>query len=92
MEILVIIAYDIQKDRKRSKVSKLLEDCGARKNYSVFECFVTHKKLEEIQATIGKIINKKTDSVLYYPICRACAGKMFFQGTLSSEMPCTVVV
>ncbi|MBN3036592.1 MAG: CRISPR-associated endonuclease Cas2 [Bacteroidales bacterium] len=92
MKTLVVIAYDIVKDRRRNKVAKALEDAGIRKNYSVFECFLTTAELKRLQEKIGKMINKKTDSVLYYPLCRACAERMYCQGVTGSENSSTVVV
>jgi CRISPR-associated protein Cas2 len=38
--LFCVIAYDIQDDRKRAKVSKLLEKHGYRINFSVFECML----------------------------------------------------
>lgn len=92
MKKLVVIAYDIVKDRRRKKVSDLLEEIGIRKNYSVFECFVSQKQLNEIRAKISKTINKKTDSVLYYELCRACIERISYQGTLNSSRPIAYVV
>ena len=92
MKKLVVIAYDIEKDRRRNKVSKLLEEIGTRKNYSVFECFISTHKLNEIQEIIVKIINKKTDTVLYYEICRACAEKITYQGIIKQDFSVAIVV
>jgi len=76
--IFRVIAYDIQSDKKRLKVSKLLEKYGERVNYSVFECMVTHKQLQTIQDTILKHIDPQTDSVIYYPICVDCFSKITY--------------
>jgi len=39
MKRYIVIAYDIEKDRKRREVVKLLQPWGRRVNKSVFECF-----------------------------------------------------
>ena len=39
--MLVLISYDIEDDRLRVKLAKLLEGHGQRVQYSVFECHLT---------------------------------------------------
>lgn len=75
-----VIAYDIVNDRKRNHVSSILEKYGTRVNFSVFECFVTIKQLEDIKGFILKEIDCKTDTVAYYPICLECYSKIEYQG------------
>ena len=64
---LIFIAYDI------------LEHFGKRINLSVFECMMTDTQLRNISEFIGMKINKKTDYVAYYPICRNCYTKVIYQ-------------
>ncbi|NJK64957.1 MAG: CRISPR-associated endonuclease Cas2, partial [Synechococcaceae cyanobacterium SM2_3_1] len=40
---LYVIAYDISCDRRRRKVSEVLEGYGKRAQYSVFECVISEK-------------------------------------------------
>ena len=40
-KIFCVVAYDIQDDRSRIQISKILEKYGTRINYSVFECMFT---------------------------------------------------
>jgi CRISPR-associated protein Cas2 len=70
-----IIAYDISGNKRRRKVAKILEMYGVRMNKSVFECFVVPDSFKKIQALIAEIIERKKDSVLYYPICKNCIGR-----------------
>lgn len=72
-----LIAYDIKDDKKRKKVSDILEGFGFRVNYSVFECETNKTKLKKMIANIEKYINKKEDSVRFYHICQNCLPKSF---------------
>ena len=68
----VVIAYDIQSDRLRTKVSKMLEEYGSRANKSVFECLLTQSEEMNLKAEIIAIIDKSSDSVLFYELCKYC--------------------
>ena len=72
MKTFTIIAYDISNNRKRQKVAKFLEQYGSRANKSVFECFITPKQTTEIKLKIEKLINKQTDTILFYTLCKNC--------------------
>lgn len=76
-----VIAYDIREDRKRERVSKILEKYGIRVNYSVFECMFTDAQLLQVQEKIEKQLNKRCDTVIYYPICINCYTKIIYQPT-----------
>ncbi len=48
-KIFCVVAYDIQDDRSRIQISKILEKYGTRINYSVFECMFTDRQFQKIQ-------------------------------------------
>lgn len=73
--ILQIIAYDVQKDRTRLKISDILEKYGKRVNYSVFECMFTPTQLKRVKDKLSGLIDSRTDSVLFYQICVECYTK-----------------
>ena len=75
----IVIAYDISDNLRRSRIARLLEKIGSRVNYSVFECIVTDNQYFKVQHEIEKIINKKEDAVVYYPICVNCYSKTIYQ-------------
>ena len=74
-KIFCVVAYDIENDRQRTKIAKLLEKFGTRINYSVFECLFTEKQLENTQVKIEKQVQSKKDSVVFYRICVECYTK-----------------
>ena len=74
-----VVAYDIKEDRKRARVSKILEKYGIRVNFSVFECMFTDIQLLQVQEKIKKILDKRSDTLIYYPICVNCYTKIIYQ-------------
>ena len=74
-----VVAYDIKEDRKRARVSKILEKYGIRVNFSVFECMFTDIQLLQVQEKIKKILDKRSDTVIYYPICVNWYTKIIYQ-------------
>ena len=70
-----LITYDIKSNKKRKKVSDFLDGYGLRINLSVYECQLTKKALKEIKTNLKKILNRKTDSISLYRICKNCNNK-----------------
>ena len=44
--LFYVVVYDIPNDKRRKKVSDLLEGYGQRVQYSVFECTLTQAKYD----------------------------------------------
>lgn len=76
---MVVVAYDIKSDRRRSHVVKILERIGVRVNFSVFECLLTDKQYDSLRNDILKCISPKEDSIVYYPICLNCFTQIIYQ-------------
>ena len=89
---LIVVAYDISSNKRRKKVSDLLEQYGTRVNYSVFECLISPAKLQKLKQEATELIDKKRDSILYYQMCASCIEKIERQGMLSKLFVQTVVV
>lgn len=73
-----VIAYDITDNLRRSRVVKIIEKNGVRVNYSVFECMLTDKQLENLQIKILKLIDITEDKIIYYPLCIDCYSKIVY--------------
>lgn len=78
-KVFCVVAYDIRENRKREKVSKILERYGTRANFSVFECMFTDTQLLQVQEKIKKLLDKHCDTVIYYPVCVNCYTKIIYQ-------------
>lgn len=77
--VFCVVAYDIHDDRKRNRISKILEKYGTRVNFSVFECMFTDSQFAKVQVAIEKHINRSCDTVIYYPICVSCYTRIVYQ-------------
>lgn len=75
---MLLVAYDITNDRRRTKVAKALVRVGQRVQYSVF--LVEHRSPKEIVALLRPLIRKNEDNVRIHPLCSACFGKALLIG------------
>jgi CRISPR-associated protein Cas2 len=74
--MFIVIAYDIQSDRRRTKIVKVLKDYGGvRVNFSVFECRIKAALFPGLKADLEKLIKPRKDSVLFYDLCGKCIQK-----------------
>lgn len=87
-----IISYDISKDRTRTKVADLLVKYGIRLQYSVFRCRLTNNELKALEKEIAKLIDLKTDSVLFIPFCEKCEQKQYSIGSVYSIAKVNIMV
>lgn len=75
-----IITYDIEDDRLRNRVAKILLDAGLhRVQKSVFEGEIRQKDFSKLKAKLKKSI-KGHDSIRYYISCEECRQKTVVQG------------
>ena len=74
-----LVTYDIANDKRRTKLSDLLNTYGVRVNYSVFEIELSETKRETLihQIELKKLLNKKYDSLRFYHLCENCIPKSF---------------
>lgn len=75
-----VISYDIEENRVRRKLSKLLEGYGVRVQYSVFECEISEKRFQELYKKIFRLTEGMEGSVRFYSICRNCENKIYTIG------------
>jgi CRISPR-associated protein Cas2 len=66
--LLYLVTYDIPDDKRRKKVSDLLEGYGVRVQYSVFECVLTKPQYDELRKRLKKRIKDGEDSIRFYPL------------------------
>jgi CRISPR-associated protein Cas2 len=85
---LYIIAYDLPNNRRRTKVHKTLSGFGKWTQYSLFECYLDEKEFLTLRHKLDKVLKPDEDSVRFYPLCAACAGKV---ETVGSEKPAEAV-
>ncbi|MCD7883631.1 MAG: CRISPR-associated endonuclease Cas2 [Lachnospiraceae bacterium] len=74
--MIYVISYDIESDRMRTKLAKLLEGYGVRIQYSVFECSLTGQQFKKLYKEVLKLTTKDCPgSVRFYSLCKNCAER-----------------
>ncbi|MDL2269583.1 CRISPR-associated endonuclease Cas2 [Desulfosarcina sp. OttesenSCG-928-G17] len=74
-----MITYDIEEDRSRRAIAKILKNHGIRVQYSVFECFITERQYDSLRKALQKHIGPR-DSIRYYPLCSWCREEVILHG------------
>ena len=72
----ILITYDIQSTKNRTKLSTLLEGYGLRVNYSVFELDIDKKHLKVLMSNMKKLAGKD-DSVRVYRFSKNTIAESF---------------
>jgi len=85
MKKIFIICYDIEKDRIRNKIRKILINYGERWQYSTYLCFFTDKELQTVSNDLEKLI-AKNDSVIWIPVSFSFMERITCQGRSIREL------
>ena len=73
----VVVAYDIEDDRRRTKLHNTLMNFGRPVQYSIFECILSKGDLKKMKAAVERVIKKEErDAVRYYYLCRNCQERI----------------
>lgn len=79
--MFILVSYDVPDNKRRLKIANTLLDFGGeRVQYSVFECHITQRNLDRLQARLAKLIDKEEDSIRFYPLCESCRPKVLLLG------------
>ncbi|MEB3360329.1 MAG: CRISPR-associated endonuclease Cas2 [Synechococcales bacterium] len=90
---LYVVTYDIPSDKRRKKVSDLLEGYGRRVQYSVFECVLSEKKYAELQQRLRPRLKLQEDQVRFYPLSRHTLAQVeVWGGPPVTTMPGSVII
>ncbi|MBD1847423.1 CRISPR-associated endonuclease Cas2 [Cyanobacteria bacterium FACHB-63] len=65
-----LVCYDVIHDRRRDRVSRLLEGYGLRVQKSVFECVLTPDQYDLLkrQLQTKRYLNPAEDQIRFYPM------------------------
>ncbi len=74
--MIYFISYDISDTKRLQKVAKILKNFGIRIQYSFFECEIQKEQFEFLKTELLKVINKKEDNLIIYPICENCVSNI----------------
>ena len=70
--MIILVTYDIVKNKNRVKLRKLLLDYGYPVQKSVFELMLDWDKLERLKREIQQYVKDPEDSVRFYQVCDTC--------------------
>jgi CRISPR-associated protein Cas2 len=65
---LYTVSYDIAHDGRRVKVANVLKSYGERVQYSVFECWLKPKELEDLLKRLARAFDAHQDSIRIYRV------------------------
>ena len=77
----VVVAYDIRKNSRRSRLHRRLKSHLPRTQKSIFEGPAGVPDLTTIRAAIRKSIDPETDTVRVYHLCPRCFERTELFGT-----------
>jgi CRISPR-associated protein Cas2 len=78
-----VVAYDIEPDRVRARVAKVLECYGTRVQESVFECDLSDTDVKALLIRLKKELKDPQDGgILFYRLCKSCFEESFGMGRL----------
>lgn len=72
MERYWLVCYDVADPKRLRRVAKRMQDFGLRVQKSVFECWLSDARLDELKESVAKIVDEKEDDVRYYSLCEKC--------------------
>ncbi len=67
--MLVVVAYDVRDDKRRSKVASELLNFGTRVQFSVFECHLDEERLVVLRKRLTLLFDEERDRVHYFLLC-----------------------
>ena len=82
-----VIAYNMESDRRRTKLAKVLEGFGDRVQYSVFEVDLNSYDFRRLLKKLRIYINPDTDSLRIYPLCAECLADVVSIGQALEQLP-----
>lgn len=87
---MLIVSYDFESNKRRTKFSKFLEKFGRRFQYSVFEIRNSARLLKNILTEVESVFEPhftESDSIVILPMCEGCKKKIKRYGYAANEEP-----
>lgn len=89
--LYVVVAYDIEDDRRRARVAKTLEGYGERVQYSVFECEIEERHLQRLVRSLERLM-EPGDAVRIYRMPRSRTEVLILGGRGMVQCPRVIIV
>ncbi|MCE1275003.1 MAG: CRISPR-associated endonuclease Cas2 [Chlorobiales bacterium] len=90
----ILVTYDIENDRRRNRIHKVLKGYGAAVQYSVFECFLSNEDYAGLRLRLRKLMDQKhpLDSIRYYHLCRGCVERVDVDGNCPFQIDSPFII
>ncbi len=73
----MVISYDIEDDKRRTRIHRILKNFGQWVQYSLFECQLTRAQYLHLRHRLDNVIHKtKGDNLRFYFLCEDCQQKV----------------
>ena len=82
-----VVCYDIPNDKRRLKISKLLDSYGDRVQFSIFEAVLTAPLFDKLIREITDLIIPDEDQVTVYALCGSCEKRRMDLGIKLPVLP-----
>ncbi|MDO4900529.1 CRISPR-associated endonuclease Cas2 [Actinomyces sp.] len=79
--MIVILAYDVSADSRRTRLAAVLESWGLRIQESVFQRQLEEEEFDEARERFKDIIDSRDDVVHIFPLRTNCLGRAEVHGT-----------
>lgn len=92
---MLIVSYDFEDDRTRSRFSKFLEQYGRRIQYSVFQLRESDRVLQNVLIEVELKYKESftgADSVVVFQVCEGCTKKVRRYGYAKREEEEVIVI
>lgn len=66
-----LVCYDVRDAKRLRRTARQLEGYGQRMQFSVFRCWLTPARLQQLRWELTEIL-KPEDDVLVIPLCARC--------------------
>jgi CRISPR-associated protein Cas2 len=92
--MMVVAAYDVSEDSRRSRVAAMLQMHGDRVQKSVFVLSIDADDLAELRERVAGVLDLDEDSFYVFHQCADCWGTMGYAGQASKPdaRHCWIVV
>ena len=92
---MLIVSYDFEDNRTRTRFSKFLEKYGRRTQYSVFQLRESDRVLQNVLIEIELKYKKMftgADSIVVFQVCEGCAKKVKRYGYAKREEETVIMI
>lgn len=72
LAMMLLAAYDISMDKRRSRLAALLQSVGDRIQKSVFVLHLSAEELAALRERAAAIIDPNEDSLIFFHQCSTC--------------------